>query len=148
MFDYQRHVAARFGYGDQEGVQLGVERFMKHYYRMAMELRQLNEMLLQLFREAILESQREARIEPLNKRFQVRNGYLDACHDQVFERYPCALLEVFLLLQQHPRDRRRTRQHHPLNPRPPSSHRRQVPQEPQVARVVHGDHPPAAWHRP
>ena len=47
-----------------------------------------------------------------------------------------------------PRDRRRTRQHHPLNPRPPSSHRRQVPQEPQVARVVHGDHPPAAWHRP
>ena len=101
LFDYQRHVAARFGYGDQEGVQLGVERFMKHYYRMAMELRQLNEMLLQLFREAILESQREARIEPLNKRFQVRNGYLDACHDQVFERYPCALLEVFLLLQQH-----------------------------------------------
>ncbi len=101
LFDHQRHVAARFGYGEQDGVQLGVERFMKHYYRMAMELRQLNEMLLQLFREAILEAGHEARIAPLNKRFQVRNGYLDACHDQVFRRYPCALLEVFLLLQQH-----------------------------------------------
>ncbi len=102
LFDYQRHVAARFGYGDHDGVQLGVERFMKHYYRMAMELRQLNEMLLQLFREAILEAGHGTRIEPLNKRFQIRNGYLDVCHDQVFRRYPCALLEVFLLLQQHP----------------------------------------------
>jgi [protein-PII] uridylyltransferase len=102
LFDYQRSVAKQFGFTDGEGGQLGVERFMKLYYRTVMELGRLNEMLLQLFQEAILDQDHAISIQPLNARFQVRNDYIEACHDRVFRHYPFALLEIFLLLQQHP----------------------------------------------
>ncbi len=102
LFDYQRSVARQFGFNDNEGEQLGVERFMKLYYRTVMELSRLNEMLLQLFQEAILEQDQEISIQLLNPRFQIRNDYIEACHDQVFKPHPFALLEIFLLLQQHP----------------------------------------------
>ncbi len=75
---------------------------MKHYYRIVMELSRLNEMLLQLFQEAILERDHAVEIQPLNKRFQIRNAYIEACDQDVFKRYPFALLEIFLLLQQNP----------------------------------------------
>ena len=41
-------------------------------------------------------------IVPLNNRFQVRNGFLEICYASVFRHFPYALLEVFLLLEQHP----------------------------------------------
>ncbi len=61
----------------------------------------LNELLLQLFSEAILTKEEED-ILPLNARFQVRNGSLEARRDDVFARTPSALLELFVLLQQNP----------------------------------------------
>ena len=60
----------------------------------------LNELLLQLFREAIFSNEED--IRPLNARFQVRNGSLEARRDDVFARTPSALLELFVLLQQNP----------------------------------------------
>jgi [protein-PII] uridylyltransferase len=102
LFDYQRSVARQFGFDDNQSAQLGVERFMKLYYRTVMELGRLNEMLIQLFQEAILEQGHPAEIRPLNKRFQIRNDYIEVCDENVFKNYPFALLEVFLLLQQNP----------------------------------------------
>lgn len=98
LFDHQRTLAKLFGYADHGG-QLAVERFMQDYYRTVMALSQLNEMLLQFFEEAILHE--DAEPVPLNRRFQVRNGYLEVTRPNVFLRYPVALLEVFLLQQQH-----------------------------------------------
>ncbi|HLY53189.1 MAG TPA: [protein-PII] uridylyltransferase, partial [Steroidobacteraceae bacterium] len=60
----------------------------------------LNELLLELFREAILTESEPPR--PLNARFQVRNGSLEAVSEEVFARTPSALLELFVLLQQNP----------------------------------------------
>ncbi|MEJ0005554.1 MAG: hypothetical protein WDM77_03995 [Steroidobacteraceae bacterium] len=57
--------------------------------------------MLQLFSEAILTKEEED-ILPLNARFQVRNGSLEARRDDVFARTPSALLELFVLLQQNP----------------------------------------------
>ena len=102
FFDLQRRVAPQFGYLSDDQDQLAVERFMKHYYRIVMELSRLNEMLLQLFQEAILEHDHAVEIQPLNKRFQIRNAYIEACDEHVFKGYPFALLEIFLLLQQNP----------------------------------------------
>jgi [protein-PII] uridylyltransferase len=101
LFDYQRAIAEHFGYADQHNNR-GVEQFMKMYYRTALELQRLNEMLLELFEEAILERDKPAHVTPLNSRFQIRNGYIEAVDDTVFRRYPMALLEIFLLLQSHP----------------------------------------------
>ncbi len=74
---------------------------MQRYYRTVMELSRLNEMLLQLFEEAILMDP-DAPAEPLNERFQVKNGFLQTVNDNVFRNDPSALLELFLLLQQNP----------------------------------------------
>ena len=53
LFDHQIALAQMFGYEDATYT-LAVEQFMQRYYRTAMDVSLLNEMLLQLFREAIL----------------------------------------------------------------------------------------------
>ena len=80
---------------------LAVEQLMQRYYRTVMELSRLNEMLLQQFEEAILMDP-HAPAEALNERFQVKNGFLQTVNEQVFAEHPSAMLELFLLLQQHP----------------------------------------------
>ena len=99
LFDYQIKLAKLFGYEDASFT-LAVEQLMQKYYRTVMDVSLLNEMLLQLFREAIL-TQSAAPL-PINARFQIRNDYLEVTHREVFARYPSALLELFVLLQQHP----------------------------------------------
>ncbi len=101
LFDHQRTLATMFAYAD-DSRRLGVEKFMKDYYRAVTEIARLNEMLLQLFQEVILHDDAPQEIHPLNRRFRSCNGYLEAADPRVFERHPFALLEVFLLLQQHP----------------------------------------------
>ncbi|MGB5621298.1 MAG: [protein-PII] uridylyltransferase, partial [Gammaproteobacteria bacterium] len=100
LFDHQIAIAARLGYEDATYT-LAVEQFMQKYYRTVMELSRLNEMLLQLFQEAILLDP-DAGAETVNPRFQVRNGFLETQHDEVFQRDPSALLEIFKVLQEKP----------------------------------------------
>ena len=101
LFDYQRTLAGNLGFNDDEN-RLGVEAFMKQYYRTIMELSRLNEMLLQLFHEDILHPEGPGEPVRLNKRFQSRNGFLEITGERVFSHYPFALLEIFLLLEQNP----------------------------------------------
>lgn len=100
LFDYQRALAARFGYSDKDH-RLAVEHFMKDFFRTALELSRLNEILLQHFQEAILHSDAPVDVRPINKRFQSRNGFVEVTAENVFRRYPFALLEIFLLLEQN-----------------------------------------------
>jgi len=100
LFDHQIKLAHLLGYEDASYT-LAVEQLMQRYYRTVMELSRLNEMLLQLFEEAILMDP-EAAPEPLNHHFQIKNGYLQTVHERVFKEDPSALLELFLMLQQNP----------------------------------------------
>jgi [protein-PII] uridylyltransferase len=100
LFDHQRELARHFGCVDRPGF-LAVEQFMKRYYRTVKELSLLNEILLQHFEEAILARGR-IKIRPINRRFQSHHGFLEVTHSRVFERAPFALLEMFLVMQQHP----------------------------------------------
>ena len=100
LFDHQIKLASMLGYEDASYT-LAVEQLMQRYYRTVMDLSRLNEMLLQLFEEAILMDPNAAP-EALNERFQVKNGFLQTVNDRVFAEEPSALLEVFLLLQQQP----------------------------------------------
>lgn len=101
LFDAQLKLAQQFGYRDAAH-ERAVERFMQRYYRTVMELSRLNEMLLQLLEEAIL-LEGSGEPAPIDARFQERNGFLEATSDDVFRRHPSALLEIFHILQQHPR---------------------------------------------
>ncbi len=103
LFDHQIKLAHMLGYEDASYT-LAVEQLMQRYYRTVMELSRLNEMLLQLFEEAILMDP-DAAPEPLNEHFQIKNGYLQTIHDRVFSDDPSALLELFLVLQQNPQIR-------------------------------------------
>ncbi len=115
LFDHQRAIAEMLGYRDEnsddfadrrnrpaDGRRLGVELFMRAYYRAIMELQQLNEMLLQLYQEAILYDSDSSEPVPINRRFQARKGFLEVSHADIFSLYPFAMLEIFLLLQQNP----------------------------------------------
>jgi [protein-PII] uridylyltransferase len=101
LFDYQRELARQFGYQDDPRSR-AVEKFMKQYYRTVMELSRLNEMLLQLFQEEILFKKTSETPLTINNRFQSRRGFLEVTHTSIFKKYPFALLEVFLIMTQHP----------------------------------------------
>ncbi|ROR32212.1 [protein-PII] uridylyltransferase [Inmirania thermothiophila] len=101
LLDHQQALARAFGFRDDDQ-RLAVEKFMKRYYRTVMELQRLTEMLLQLFSERILHADEPGEPVPLNRRFQARHGYIEAVSEEIFRRYPFALLEIFLLLAQHP----------------------------------------------
>ena len=101
LFDHQRTIAQMMGYEDNDS-KLAVERFMQKYYRVVMSLSELNDLLMQHFEEILLRNAETTEIEPINSRFQVRNHYIEVTHQQVFKRSPFALLEIFLLMAQHP----------------------------------------------
>jgi [protein-PII] uridylyltransferase len=102
IFDYQRDLARQFGFStEHQEYNQDVERFMQFYFKTVLGLERLNEMLLQLFNERFVSGELTYNSIPLNDKFAVINGYLEAIDDSLFERQPLALLELFLVLQQN-----------------------------------------------
>jgi [protein-PII] uridylyltransferase len=103
LFEFQRKIADHFFIGDsadpaEDGQSnVVVEQFMQRYYRTVMRLERLNEMLLQLFREELLLNQ-SASSRDLGEDFQVTRGFLEVCDQDLFERRPVAMMELFVLL--------------------------------------------------
>ncbi|MCW5581976.1 MAG: [protein-PII] uridylyltransferase, partial [Luteimonas sp.] len=73
-FDYQKALAAHLGYAD-DGRNLGVEQMMQAFYRSAAIVRRISDRLLQRFEEHF---DGTAVPEPLDRRFELRRGYLAA----------------------------------------------------------------------
>jgi [protein-PII] uridylyltransferase len=101
LFDHQRALAQMLGYQDQDK-RLGVELMMQQYYRTVLALAEITDVLLQYYDEAIIGSGTEDETRPLNKRFQMRNLYIEAINNQVFAYAPYAIMEIFVLMAQHP----------------------------------------------
>ncbi len=103
LFDYQRDLAYEFGFQDSENNtnNEAIESFMQQYYRTVIELQRLNEMLLQHFREVIIYADLPQQTELINDSFQVCNGYIETTSEQVFSNDPCAILEIFTILQDY-----------------------------------------------
>lgn len=99
LFDHQIKLAEMFGYQDATFT-LAVEQLMQRYYRTVMKLSRLNEMLLQLFEEAILNDP-DASVTEVAPGFVARNGYLAVADDRLFEREPGALLRLFRVIQEN-----------------------------------------------
>ncbi len=102
-FDYQRDLARQFGFSkENQQYNEDVEQFMQFYFKTIVELQHLNEMLLQLFQERFVVTETSKQTEPFDDRFIIINDYLEAKDEQVFERQPLALFEIFLVLQKNP----------------------------------------------
>jgi [protein-PII] uridylyltransferase len=99
LFENQRMLAELFGYANDKK-SLAIEKLMKQYYQVVLVLRQLNDVLLQLFDEEILRSDENVKTVVLNNRFQLRNNYIEARFNRVFAETPMALIEVFVLMAQ------------------------------------------------
>ena len=95
LFDYQKDLAARLGYKDNQGI-LAVEQFMKRYYRNALTVSEFNDVILQSFNEILFQHNTEQNIISINERFQIRNNLIETVHEKVFENTPSALLEIFV----------------------------------------------------
>lgn len=101
LFDHQTAIARVLGYQDNDA-KLAIERFMQDYYRVVMSIAQLSDLIIQHFEEVILSEDQSAPIEPINSRFQLHDGYIEATRPNVFQRTPFAMLEIFVLMAQHP----------------------------------------------
>ncbi len=103
-FEYQGAVAERLGYG-KASCKTSVERLMKAYYRKVLRIRELNEMLLQLFNQAILyklHKDKKTAIINIDRDFQIRGKYIEARNHRVFEDNPSNLLQLFVHMADHP----------------------------------------------
>ncbi len=99
LFDYQNSLASDLGYKGTAHRRAS-EILMQRYYRTAKLVTQLNTILLHNLAAAIYpEAEGEHTI--INERFRAVRELLDARTPDLFEREPSAILECFLLLQQH-----------------------------------------------
>jgi [protein-PII] uridylyltransferase len=99
VFDYQTPLAEQCGLRGTP-TRRASEQLMQRYYTNAKAIRQLNTILLQNL-ESRFGGEPEGSPRPLNERFRVRGERLEACDEGLFEREPRAILESFVLLQQH-----------------------------------------------
>jgi [protein-PII] uridylyltransferase len=99
VFDHQTALAQQLGY-TASATRRASEQMMQAYYRNAKSVTQLNTILLQNLR-ARFAPEPDAAPRVLNERFQARGALLEARREDLFEREPRAILESFLLMQQH-----------------------------------------------
>ena len=100
-FDKQRELAKIFGYED-DSLTLGVEKLMQEYYLSVSKLRELNDLILQHFEEAIIRINTPDKVWEVNSRLNVRNNYIEVANKATFQRYPFALIEIFVTMAQNP----------------------------------------------
>jgi len=101
LFDYQRKLAATFGFEGPDD-NSAVEAFMQRYYRTVMHVERLNEQMLQIFEEELLSGRRHLPSATIDENFHLRHGYLELLDEQAFVRQPDLLLRLFLVLSDNP----------------------------------------------
>ncbi|MFW5926708.1 MAG: [protein-PII] uridylyltransferase [Wenzhouxiangella sp.] len=102
LFEYQRRLAERFGFGDCSESNQPVEQFMQRYYRNVMQLARLNERLLQSFDEELLAGRRHLPSADIDDNFRIRHGYLELKDPHMLVRDPALIMRLFLVLCDHP----------------------------------------------
>ncbi|MDP2852269.1 MAG: [protein-PII] uridylyltransferase, partial [Gallionella sp.] len=98
LFDFQTRLAEQMRI-DASANRRASEHLMQRYYRTKLAVRQFNAIMLQNLHEYLFRETPAQRI--LNERFRVIGTLLEIRDEQLFERKPEAIFELFLLMEQH-----------------------------------------------
>lgn len=99
LLDTQKDLAAFFGYQNKKPY-LMAQGFMKQYYNAATEIVELNNLIWQLLKEKI-SRKKQKDIASINKYFQINQHDIEIKDQQIFQKQPHTLLEIFLIVAQH-----------------------------------------------
>lgn len=97
LFDYQPDVARLLGFGDGKA---GVEKMMKHLFRIVRRISELNSMLMLRFKQDIL-NLRITHSRVMDDHFCLEDGFVAPRHDNCFES-PLHILKFLDLLSKYP----------------------------------------------
>lgn len=104
-FELQEKVAAKMGYEDAttegEADELGVERFMRDYYRAARTIRTVAELVLEQCRARALGRDRDVHLREVEHGFRVTDEHLEIPHAAHLRRDPVRLLRAFEVAQSY-----------------------------------------------
>ncbi len=98
LFDFQNDLATSLGLVNTPSKRAS-EQLMQSYYRSVRYINLINEILLKSF---AIRSVANTSSTVINPRFIAQNKWLEAATPDLFQKQPSAILECFLLLQQHP----------------------------------------------
>jgi len=99
LFDFQNELASDLGYVNTPRRRAS-EQLMQSYYTSAKFINLINEILLKTFELNLKKT--KTKITPINARFEAHEDLLEIKTANVLQQQPNAILESFLLLQQHP----------------------------------------------
>ncbi len=99
LFDYQTDVAKMMGFGD-EG-KAPVERMMKRFFRIIARVGELNSILLQRFKQEIIQDSEHLDSITINQDFELVDKLINTTNDRIFMR-PVKMIEMFLIIAQEP----------------------------------------------
>ncbi|MCW8994942.1 MAG: [protein-PII] uridylyltransferase, partial [Psychromonas sp.] len=100
LFDFQNEVAELLGYHGEYNQ--AVEQMMKAFYQTIHRVKELNEVLLQYFDEAILGNIAQ-NIESIDSHFQLRDTMIEVKSPALFNEEPETMLQLFLHIANDPR---------------------------------------------
>ncbi|WP_041771538.1 [protein-PII] uridylyltransferase [Psychromonas sp. CNPT3] len=95
LFDFQGEVASLLGYQGARGK--AIETMMKEFYQTIHHIKELNEMLLQYFDEAI-NDKNSTKIIPIDAHFQCREQMIELKTTGLFKTHPHTILQLFLYI--------------------------------------------------
>ncbi|OGS80734.1 MAG: [protein-PII] uridylyltransferase [Gallionellales bacterium GWA2_55_18] len=98
LFDFQTLLAGQLGINASAN-RRSSEHLMQRYYRTKLAVRQFNTLMLQNLHDYLFHETPAQHI--LNERFMIVGTLLEIRDEQLFERKPGAIFELFLLMEQH-----------------------------------------------
>lgn len=100
LFDRQLSIANLLGYKGEGNTP--VEKMMHDYYRVAHNITELNQMLLQLFDESILAQHANNKPYDIDDYFQVRENLIDVKNNNIFNDDPVMIMQLFYTMLLNP----------------------------------------------